>query len=365
MADYSWIEPSTKNIANLFGLNPEAAAKGRALQSQQEYDAARTANTQADTGLSPYRQRLLEAQAQTQAAQAGKYGADTTLTGSKTKEQELKNSSIGRLLAAGQAATRNVVGADGKTYSVFDHEAYQNALSPADVSVGFGRDATDVERGMNLGQGRRLITSGDPEKVRTGTILSGQAAAGGRPDFAPTNAIAQTFNTQQQAADQAKAVEVAKVRGSIAQNIAGGQPGQPNQMELNRQAEGIKAGAEWAMKVPFQGGFLDEGQAYQLAQAARAANPSLNPQDAITKFVRDNPNMLKGDSEWFGKNKVEFPAGIPVTVPAAPAARPVAPAPATAEPVRITNDDSGKAAYARLPSGTPFVDPNGQRRIKP
>ena len=80
--------------------------------------------------------------------------------------------------------------------------------------------------------------------------------------------------------------------------------------------------------------------------------------------------MIK-DGGWFSSNTFNIPptdraapAARPMA-PVAPAARPVAPAPATAEPVRITNDDSGKAAYARLPSGTPFVDPNGQRRIKP
>ena len=60
------------------------------------------------------------------------------------------------------------------------------------------------------------------------------------------------------------------------------------------------------------------------------------------------------------------------SAPAAPAPFPTTFAPptvtapaASAEPVKITNDDAGKAAFARLPSGTPFIDPNGTRRIKP
>ena len=189
-----------------------------------------------------------------------------------------------------------------------------------------------------------------------------RAQAGGvagifRPDAATTAEEGQQIMGADQAARTDRAVEVAKVRGSIAQSIAnskGGQPGQPDQMNLNREAEGIKLGAEWAMKVPFAGGFLDESQAYQLAQAARAANPSLNPQDAITKFVRDNPKMLKGDSEWFGKNKVEFPTGIPVTVPAAPAARPVAPAPAPGQAAQAAPAQGGmptKSQFAALPEG--------------
>jgi hypothetical protein len=51
----------------------------------------------------------------------------------------------------------------------------------------------------------------------------------------------------------------------------------------------------------------------------------------------------------------------PTMAPAA--AKPAAPA-AAADPVRITNDEAGREAFARLPAGTAFIDPNGQRRIK-
>ncbi|CAB4135522.1 hypothetical protein UFOVP291_33 [uncultured Caudovirales phage] len=352
MADYSWIEPSTKNIANLFGLNPEAAAKGRAMQSEQEYNAARTANTQADTGLSPYRQRLLEAQAATQAAMAGQHKEAAGKTAAERAGIELATQSRQRL---------NELYSSG---ALVQNEDGSVTISPKAVGGIAGSLAALQTDPVKTMQSIREVQAGASTNPRFAAQTRGIAGIF-RPDAATTAGEGQQIMGDRYAASQNQAVEVAKARGIAAALAKGGQPGQPNQMELNRQAEGIKAGAEWAMKVPFQGGFLDEGQAYQLAQAARAANPSLNPQDAITKFVRDNPNMLKGDSEWFGKNKVDFPAGIPVTVPAAPAARPVAPAPATAEPVRITNDDSGKAAYARLPSGTPFVDPNGQRRIKP
>ena len=47
-----------------------------------------------------------------------------------------------------------------------------------------------------------------------------------------------------------------------------------------------------------------------------------------------------------------------------PQATPVTPA-ASGEPVRITNDEAGKAAYARLPSGAQFTDPQGNLRRKP
>ena len=55
--DNSWIEPATKNLANLFGLNPEARAKGALMQKEGDYYDARIANTNADTGLSDYRRR--------------------------------------------------------------------------------------------------------------------------------------------------------------------------------------------------------------------------------------------------------------------------------------------------------------------
>jgi hypothetical protein len=325
MADYSWIEPATKNIAGLFGLNPEAAAKGRAMQSEQEYNAARTANTQADTGLSDYRRRLLEAQAATQGAMAGNYGAQATHTGSKTKAQEMRNTALGNILSAGAKATKPIVGQDGKTYYVFDPEEYRNKLSPADTLVAFGNSATDAERSLSQNQSRSLITSGDADKVRTGTILSGQAAAGGRPNFAPNSAIAQAIIAQQQGADQARSIAVQKERnkGSIAQSLAKGQtPGQPSKRDLLNEAEAIKIGAGYAQTVPQNGLKLDEVQALQLSRAAQAANPNLNPQDAIDKFVRDNPGMIK-DGGWFSGNTFN----IPPTERAAPAVRaPVAPA---------------------------------------
>ena len=319
MADYSWIEPSTKNIANLFGLNPEAAAKGRALQSQQEYDAARTANTQADTGLSPYRQRLLEAQAQTQAAQAGKFGADTRFRNTETEglaEQQ-------RQLKIAQQFINDNFTMDASGRPVPKPGTLGQTMAAVVAAGG-------VKNISNSGQVIKDYSLIGAPASREANLLAGgaNATAAAKPTFAGTDEQAQAMTLQQQAADQAKAIEVAKVRGTIAQTLAkGGQPAAPDQMELNRQAEGIKLGAEWAMKVPFDGGFLDESQAYQLSQAARAANPGLSPQDAIVKFVRDNPGMMKQNYELFGQNKVDIQGGIPTTVPAAPAARPVAPAP--------------------------------------
>jgi hypothetical protein len=355
MADNSWIAPATKNLANLFGLNPEAAAKGRAMQSEQEYNAARTANTQADTGLSPYRQRLLEAQAQTQAAQAGKFGADTrfrdTETGGLAEQQrQLKiaqqfiNDNF-TMDASGRPVPKP--GTLGQTMAaVIGAGGIQNVSKSPQVIGQFGLIAAPSSREANL-------AAGGPN-----------ATAAAKPTFAGTNEQAQAIIAQQQGADQARdiAVQQERNKGSLAEAFQkAGLPGAANaqanvdQIELNRQSDAIKAGAEWVMKVPIQGGFLDEGQAYQLSQAARAANPSLNPQDAITKFIRDNPGMMKQNWEMFGKNKVDIQGGIPATVPAAPAVRaPAANGFKGAPSMPMATDNQQPAAQApAAPAGMP------------
>lgn len=309
--DNSWIEPATKNLANLFGLNPEARAKGALMQKEGDYYDARIANTNADTGLSDYRRRHLEAQAAAQNALGGKYTADATFTGSKTKAQEIKNQSIARLFEAGSSAMKNIVGADGKTYSVVDNDQLLNTVNPVDLQIALGNSATDAERALTTNQARRNITSGDPEKVRTGTILSGQASAAGNPNFAANNQIAQGYRAEDNAAkmDRTIAGRAAGSAGSsIAKNIAGG--GAVGQAELNRQSEAIKEGAAFAKSINFNGVQLDDGQAAMLAQAARAENPSLNPQDAIIKFTRDHPGIIKKGG-WFSSNEVNIPVTLP------------------------------------------------------
>lgn len=356
MADYSWIEPSTRNIANLFGLNPEAAAKGRAMQSEQEYNAARTANTQADTGLSLYRRALLEAQAQTQAALAGQHKETTGKTAAERAGIELANQSRLRL---------NELYSSG---ALVQNEDGSVTISPKSVSGIAGSLAalqSDPVKTMESIRGLQASASPNPRFAAQTRGIAGIF----RPDAATTTAEGQQIMGAKQAAAQQQAVAVQQERnkGSLADTIAkGGQPGQPNQMELNRQAEGIKAGAEWAMKVPFQGGFLDESQAYQLSQAARAANPYLNPQDAITKFVRDNPGMMKQNWEMFGQNKVDIPSGIPATVPAAPAARPMAPAPAAAPAAQAAPAQGGmptKAQFEFMDAGDSVII-NGVKYVK-
>ena len=345
MADYSWIEPATKNIAGLFGLNPEAAAKGRALQSEQEYNAARTANTQADTGLSDYRRRLLEAQAGTQGALAGQYKSTAGKTDAERAAIDLSNKARDRL---------NELYSSG---ALVQNEDGSVTISPGSVSGIAGSLAALQADPVKTMQSIRELQAGSSTNPRFSAQTRGIAGAF-RPDSAATPEEGQKIMADRYAAQQATAIAVQQERnkGSIAQSLAKGQAqGQPDQMELNRQAEGIKLGAEWAMKVPFQGGFLSEDQAYQLSQAARAANPSLNPQDAITKFVRDNPGMMKQNYELFGQNKVDIQGGIPVTVPAAPAVRaPIAPAaqaqPAAQAPVAPAGMPT-KSQFAALPEG--------------
>lgn len=346
MSDYSWIKPATENIANLFGLNPRAAAEGRRMQSEQELLAARTRNTDADTGLSPYRQRLLEAQAGTQGALAGKYSAETGKTNAESDGLGITNAAR-RSLSEAFKAGAIVANPDGSM-----------TISPNAVNgLGGALAAMDADPVKTM-DGIRGLLGNAAQTPRAAAQTRGVAAAF-EPNASFSAAEGQQIMGNQAAASQAEAVAVQqeKNKGSIAESLArGGQPAQPDQMELNRQADAVKAGAEWAMKVPFNGGFLDEGQAYQLSQAARAANPTLNPQDAIVKFVRDNPKMLERNSEWFGKNKVDIPKGIPVTVPAAPvAAAPAAPA---AQSGTFT-----KEKFAALPEGGSVVL-NGVKYVK-
>lgn len=351
MDDYSWIAPTTKNIANIFGLNPELAARGRQMQAEQDLLAARTANTQADTGLSPYRQRLLEAQAQTQSSMS-------------ERQKALAGESNARI--TGTELTNKVRGSIGEAYRAYltaPQEARREAAGTlGGLMVQLGGNPSQVADSIrNL---ESLVNStSNPE-------LSAQQAkvpAAFGPNATFNAKEREKYQLSRAAASQAEAVAVQqeKNKGSIAEAIAKGQiPGQPDQQELNRQAEAIKLGAEWAMKVPFDGGFLSEDQAYQLSQAARAANPGLNPQDAITKFVRDNPGMLKGNWEAWGNNKVDIPGGIPATVPTAPVARPVAPAatPAAA-PAAAAQGMPTKAQFAAMPEGGSVVV-NGVKYVK-
>ncbi len=340
MDDYSWIAPTTKNIANIFGLNPELAARGRQMQAEQDLLAARTANTQADTGLSPYRQRLLEAQAGTQGALAGKYGADTSKTKAETEGISFTNTAR-RSLAEAFKAGAIVQNPDGSM-----------TISPGSVNaIGGSLAAMDADPVKTM-NGIRGLLGNAAQTPRAAAQTRGIAAAF-EPNAAFSAAEGEKIEGAKAAASQAEAVAVQQERnkGSLAESIAKGQtPGQPDQQELNRQAEGIKAGAEWAMKVPFDGGFLSEDQAYQLSQAARAANPTLNPQDAIVKFVRDNPKMLKGNWEAWGNNKVDIPGGIPATVPAAPVAPAAAATAAPAAKKSLTKQD-----VAAMPDGSIIV----------
>lgn len=343
MDDYSWIKPVTGNIANIFGLNPEVAARGRQMQAEQDYNAARTANTQADTALSPYRQKELEARAAAQSALGTKYGAEAGRAKSQDEGVKLTNTIKGR------------IGEAYRAYLTAPQEARREAAGTlGGLMVQLGGNPSQVADSMrNL---ESLVNStSNPELA----AQQGKVPAAFGPNATFNAEERKQYQSSKAAASQAEAIAVQqeKNKGSIAESIARGGAGQPDQMDLNRQAEGIKIGAEWAMKVPFDGGFLDEGQAYQLSQAARAANPTLNPQDAIVKFVRDNPKMLKGNWEMLGNNKVDIPGGVPTTVPAAPVA-PAAAAPAApAAKKPLTKQD-----VAAMPDGSIIVVQGQQYR---
>ena len=303
--DYSWIKPATGSIANMLGLNPEAAAKGRALQSQQEYNAARTENAKADTALSPYRQKVYE-------AQAGKYGADTGKTQEETKGLGISNNArtiIANALASGAAS----YGEDGSL-----------VISPGAVNtVGSALAAMDANPDVTMKALRGLgAMAGKNARVRA---QAGGISAAFRPDAAFSDQQGQEIMGAKEDAALERTTTGANIRGQysvkaaeaskIASALAKGQPG-PSSRDLLNQAEAVKIGSEYAKTVPQNGLELNEVQALQLSRAAQAANPNLNPQDAIDKFVRDNPGMIK-DGGWFSSNTFN----IPPTDRAAPAAR--------------------------------------------
>ena len=354
MDDFSWVKPATNSLANIFGLNPEAAAQGRKMQAEQDFLAARTANTQADTGLSDYRRRVLE-------AQAGNYDAGASANNAQAGKYKAETEGLGITNAA-----RRSLAEAFKAGAVVQNSDGSMTISPNAVNtIGSGLAAMDADPVKTM-DGIRGLLGNAAQTPRAAAQTRGIAAAF-EPNASFSAAEGEKIEGTKAAASQAEAIAVQQERnkGSLAESIAKGQtPGQPDQMDLNRQAEAIKLGAEWAMKVPFAGGYLDEGQAYQLSQAARAANPTLNPQDAITKFVRDNPGMLKSNWEMFGNNKVDIPGGVPATVPAAPVARPTAPAAAAPAPAaQAAQGMPTKAQFAALPEGGSVVV-NGIKYVK-
>lgn len=321
MDDFSWIKPATSNLANLFGLNPEAAAKGRNMQADYDFTVARTKNTDADTALSPFRQGLLTAQTGTQGALAGKYKAETGKTEAETAG--INYGLEGRMNVAKAFLSGLTRNPDGSV-----------TLSPESANLamsGFAAFANNPEQVAEAARSLAATSSTNPRFAANTRGIAGSFA----PDASFSTKEGQDIQAAKAAASQSEAVAVQqeKNKGSLAESIAKGAtgPAAPDQMDLNRQIEAIKEGAAWAMKVPLGpgGGFLNEEQAMALAQAARAANPNLNVPDAIRKFIQDNPGMLRGNWEMLGNNKVDIPNGIPSVVPAAPAAAPAAAAPST------------------------------------
>lgn len=352
MSDFSWVAPATKNLANLFGLNPEAAAKGRNMQSENDLLQSKVRNTDADTSLTEDRRKVYGAQASNyyaganaHNAQAGKYKAET------------------EGLGISNAARRSLAEAF-KSGAIVQNPDGSMTISPGSVnSIGRGLAALDADPVKTM-DGIRGLLGNAAQTPRAAAQTRGIPAAF-ESDASFSGSEGKEIQGNKAAASQAEAIAVQqeKNKGSLAESIAKGAagPAAPDQMDLNRQIEAIKEGAAWAMKVPLgpDGGFLNEEQAMGLAQAARAANPSLNVPDAIRKFIQDNPKMLKGNWEMFGNNKVSIPGGIPAVVPTAPAA-PVAPAPTAPAAQSSTMT---KEKFAALPEGGSVVL-NGVKYVK-
>lgn len=390
MPDYSWIKPATQNIANLFGLNPQAAAEGRRMQAEQEFLAARTRNTDADTGLSDYRRRVLEAQAAAQGALGGKYGAETTFTGSKTRAQDLKNQSLARLFEAGSKATKNIVGPDGKTYSLVDQDEVMKTVNPADIMIALGSSATDAEKALSTREARRNITSGDAEKVRTGAILSGQATAAGNPEFAANNQIAQGIRKEGYDAAEKRTIAGATARAATSGGAVA--PGQPDQMDLNRAAEAaVNVGPNYFKMRYSEGGYqMPDDVAFTVSSAAQKRYPDMPINQAIDRIISESGLTFDDNWELVGSNRMDPKAGgkdvsssdiaelfgalPPIASPAAPAAAaptasaaPKAPTipPLIARP-QAAAPAPGKSLFkqdvAAMPDGSVFVYQGQQYR---
>jgi len=395
MDDYSWIAPSVKNMADAFGLNPKVAAEGRKLQAEQEYLGAKTRNTNADTALSPFRQSLLEAQTGASRAQAGKYTEDT-------KGVTITNEGRQRLVEAFRTGAMKM-NPDG---SVTIDPNSVNSIATGLAAIGDNPNIImDAIRGL---QGNASTTARARAQERGVAAAFGSDAAFNEADQA------RILNSKANASlSEALAVQALKNEGDaeVARiSAAGGrrsgtskpgQPDQPDQLELNRAAEAVKIGAEWAAKTPLVGeGYLDESQALRVSQAARNAYPNLPIQDAIVKFISENKGLFREEDPWgWGNNTVSVRRNFPsVVVPSAASAMtaPVGPAapsaagsigltpqqldaitnpavqafPPTEVPqivpdvVRITADAAGKAVYDGLAPGTRFIDPNGITRVK-
>jgi len=423
MDDYSWIAPGVKNLADAFGMNPKLAAEGRKMQAEQAYLAARTANTESDTALNPFRQRVYESEAERNNALAGKTGSEKAGIEFANKARQ----SLYNLLESGALQ----VNSDG-SYTISPNFASRIAAGLSTM----GNDPEAITKSLYNLTGMTTVNPRIRNQVfnTTGSTNASAAftdeqAAKIRSEQTAAEADLQRIKNTGSATNAGiraqAAVDAARIRAAADGSGSSGTPGMttmgvpnPKASDLNTLTGMVNEGAAWAQKVPLVGGdaYFNESQAMRVAQAARNAYPTLPIQDAIVKFVAENKGIFGRNYELFGNNQVDIIGELPVpvvpTTPAAPTAAatpsaagligltpeqaallrgeglgptytpssaaglfaPVTPvpsvapsaalAPAGAAPVRITADEAGRATYDRLPPGTVFIDPNGQTRIK-
>lgn len=364
MDDFSWVAPATKNIANLFGLNPELAAKGRNMQSENDLLLARTANTQADTNLSPYRQKVLEAQAAERAAMGGRHTADANKIGSEKAllDYELK-ARTGMAQAFLNGITRNP---DGSV--TMSPEAANQAMS------GLASFAKNPEQFAEAGR----VMMGNVSKIPREQSRLYKAPGSLESDAAYTAKEGQDIEAAKEAARTNRAVEVAKAKG-IAENIATG--GAPRAIDLTRAAnDAVKIGPEYIQSRYGQTGFsmmgkndkfpIPENLTLEITNAAQQKYPQLPINQAIDKviaesgitfdtrgnynpfvsnetraYARPNANP-QSDAELIDGSQGMTLADVFARSGGAPAAAPAAPAPAPVAPAapRSTVPDSHKGA---------------------
>jgi hypothetical protein len=96
--DSSWITPTGKNIADIWGLDPAAAAKQRGAQSDAELSLARIRNLDADTSNKPFEREHVMSQTEQQRALTGKTKEETTGLSMKNEGLRQLSQSLARTI---------------------------------------------------------------------------------------------------------------------------------------------------------------------------------------------------------------------------------------------------------------------------
>lgn len=141
----AWIAPTTQNVANIFGLNPQAAAQGREINSSIEYNQSRTKLTDAErarkeaenlvfNNIGPATEAWLKASTPEEKERLGTaLAALFAQHGNKGSPESLRNFQSLRIAESNPRLSANLVGegfAEGSVFSQADQDkAYEERRS--------------------------------------------------------------------------------------------------------------------------------------------------------------------------------------------------------------------------------------------